>query len=63
MVRAEEERRVKSDKNKEDSDVRVRGSKNAGGDDEGEEQTVLKEEGDGKLPACGFSRDKHGDQT
>jgi len=63
MVRAEEQRWVESDKNEEYGYVRVRRAKNASDDDEGEKQTVLKEEADGELPAGSFSRDKHGDQT
>jgi hypothetical protein len=63
MIRAEEQRWVKSDKNKEYGYIGVRGAKNAGYDDEGEKQTVLKKEGDGKLPAGSFSRNKHRDQT
>jgi hypothetical protein len=61
MVSAEEQRWVKSDKNKENSYVGVGEAKNAGYDNEREKQTVLKEEGEGKLPAGSFSRDKHSD--
>jgi hypothetical protein len=49
MARAEEQRWVKSDKNKEYGYVGVRWAKNAGDDDEGEKQTVLEKESDGKL--------------
>jgi hypothetical protein len=54
---------VKSDKNEEYGYVGVGGAKNAGYDDEGEKQTVLKEEADGKLPLGSFSGDKHSDQS
>lgn len=63
MVCAEEQRWVKSDKNKEHGYVGVGGAKNAGYDDEREKQTVLKEESNDKLPARSFSRDKHPDQS
>jgi len=63
MVRAEEQCWVKSDKNEEYGCVGVRGAKDAGYDDEGEKYTVLKEEGDGKLPAGSFRRNKHRDQA
>jgi hypothetical protein len=63
MVRAEEQRWVKSDENKEYSYVRIRGTINAGYDDKGKKQTVLKEEGDDKFSAGSFSRDKHTYQT
>jgi len=54
MNRAEEQRWVKSDKNKEYGAVGVRGAENAGNDDKWEKQTVLKKEADGKLAASSF---------
>jgi hypothetical protein len=61
MICAEEQRWVKSDKNKEYSYVGVGGAKNAGYDNEREKQAVLKKESDGKLPAGSFGGNKHTD--
>jgi hypothetical protein len=61
MVRAEEQRWVKGDKNKKYGYVGIGGAKNAGYDDEGEKQAVLKKEGDGKLPAGSYGGNKHTD--
>ena len=63
MARAKKQRWVESDKNKEYGYVGVRWAENAGDDDEGEKQTVLKKKSDGELPTSCLRRDERGGQT
>ncbi len=63
MVRAEEQRRVKSDENKEYGSIWVHWAKNAIYDDKGKKQAILKEEREDKFPAGSFGGKKHSGQT
>jgi hypothetical protein len=59
VLRAEEQRRVKGDENKEQCRIGIRGAKNTIYDDKGEKQAILKEERERKFPAGRLSREKH----